>query len=129
MVDTTNKLTGQAFQTRRAQVQAIKDAILAGGQPELHADSTALCSHFKLRRGLVAGETAEAQIYFHPAGQLIRFWVYGSDFSVKCRDLVILDTFDKGPETWLEADGKLFPHDGKYIVPAIQIRNAWKTGR
>ncbi len=127
---TADKLTGQAFRTRRAQVQVIKDAILKDGCPELHTDSTALCSHFKLRRGLVGGEAAEAQVYSHAAGIVIRFWVYGQDFSVRCRDLVLLDTGDKGPEIWLEVDGKLFPHDaGKYVIPAIQILNAYKTGR
>lgn len=126
---TQTKLTGIAFATRRAQTAAIKEAIVHNGSPELHADSTALCSHFKLRRGLVGGETTEAQVYTHSAGIVIRFWVYGQDFSVKCRDFVLLDAGDKGPETWLEADGKLFPHEGKYLIPAIQIVNNLKMGR
>ena len=128
------KLTGAAFQARRSQVQAIKDAIVENGSPELHSDSTALCSHFKLRRGLVGGETAEAQLYTHSAGIVIRFWVYGLDFSVKCRDFVLLNTGDKSPETWLEtnpgeANSKLFPHEGKYLLPAIQIVGNIKNSR
>lgn len=123
------KLTGSAFQGRRAGVAVIKDAIVRDGSAELHSDSTALCSHFKLRRGLVGGEAAEAQVYTHPAGMVIRFWVYGLDFSVKCRDLVLLDAGDKAPETWLEAEGKLFPHEGKYLLSTIQIVAAYKAGR
>lgn len=124
-----SKLSGTAFAARRAQIAVIKEAIVTNGTPELHEDSTALCSHFKLRRGVVGGETAEAQVYTHSAGIVIRFWVYGLDFSVKCRDLVLLDAGDKGPETWLEADGKLFPHEGKYVLPAIQIASNIKQGR
>lgn len=123
------RLTGQDFAARRAQVAAIQRAILTEGRPEIHDDSTSVCTHFKLRRGLVGGEQAEAQVYQHTAGAVIRFWVYGQDFSVKCRDLVVLPTPDKGPELWLEADDKLFPHEGKYALAARQIVAATQNGR
>lgn len=124
---TGKELTGQAYAARRAQVAAIKAAILTEGQPETHDDSSALCTHFKLRRGHIGGDQVEAQLYRHEAGQIIRFFVYGAGFDVRVRDLVMLhDSGEKGWECWLDttADGptgKLFPHEGKYLMPALRI--------
>lgn len=125
----TTRLTGTDFRTRAAQVAAIHAAVLADGTPEVHADTTALCTHFKTRRGLVGGEQAEAQVTTHEAGTVIRFYVYGADFSVKVRDLILLPTPDKGAELWLEIDGKLFPHEGKYSLAARQIVAAMMNKR
>ncbi len=130
--DSTTKgarLTGEDFKVRRAQVAAILAAVLAGGKPEVHAGSSALCTHFKLRRGNVGADRAEAQVYSHEAGTAIRFWVYGPDFSARVRDLLILPTPDKGAEVWLGIDGKLFPHEGKYMVAALQITANVLAGR
>lgn len=107
------RLSGQAFAARQAQVAAIKAAIDQGGEPETISASGTLTT-YKLRRGLVGGETAEAQVTRHAAGLTIRFWVYGADFTVKVRDLVLLPSNEKGFDLWLAADGKLFPHEGKY---------------
>lgn len=127
---TTNRFrpNGLDFATRRAQVSALRDTILNDGQPELHADSAPTAIHFKRRPGLVGGAPAEAQVYTHPAGKVIRFWVYGLDFSVKVRELVILPSDDKGPEVWLDADSKLFPHEGKYALAARLIEAAINAG-
>lgn len=114
-------LRGAAFAARRAQVAAIHAAILSDGSPELHEDSTALCSHFKLRRGAVGLERAEAQLYSHAAGAVVRFWVYDDDFGVKVRDLVMLPSGEKGWDVWLEADGRLFPHEGKYTLAGQKV--------
>lgn len=106
-------LSGQAFAARQAQVAAIKAAIDREGEPETVSVSGTLTT-YKLRRGLVGGETAEAQVTRHAAGMQIRFWIYGADFTVKVRDLVLLPSNEKGFDLWLAADGKLFPHEGKY---------------
>lgn len=110
-----------AFAARRAQVAAIHAAILEDGSPELHADSTALCSHFKLRRGAVGLERAEAQLTSHAAGAVVRFWVYDGHFGVKVRDLVMLPSAEKGWDLWLDADGRLFPHEGKYSLAGQKV--------
>ena len=125
-IQTEVNLKGVAFAARRAQVAAIKAAILTDGKPEIHADSTALCTHFKLRRGLVGSEQVECQLYTHAAGQVIRFWVYGASFEVRVRDLVMLQDGEKGWDCWLDTtadgpEGKLFPHEGKYLMPALRI--------
>lgn len=122
-------LRGAAFAARQAQVAAIQAAILENGSPELHGDSTALCSHFKLRRGRVGLESSEAQLYTHAAGAVIRFWVYDGDFGVKVRDLVLLPCEGKGWELWLDADGRLFPHDGKYALAGQQVMMSAAAGR
>lgn len=126
---TTHRPNRIDFPTRRAQIAALRDAILNEGQPELHADSTPTAIHLKRRPGLVGGQHAEAQVYTHPAGKVIRFWTYGLDFSVKVRELVLLPSDDKGLDIWLDADNKLFPHEGKYALAARQIDAQVAAGR
>lgn len=126
----TKRPTGLDFATRRAQVSALRDTILNDGQPELHADSAPTAIHLKRRPGLVGGQHAEAQVYTHTVGKVIRFWVYGLDFSVKVRELVILPSDDKGVDIWLGLDDtdKLFPHEGKYALAARLIEAAINAG-
>lgn len=121
-----------AYAARAAQVGILRDAILQQGQPELHADSTTLCPHFRLRKGQVEGEYTEAQLHRHAAGMVIRFWVYGGRFEVKTRDLILLPCA-KGYDVWLdttgEPGGRLFPHEGKYSVAARLLLAAVAAGR
>jgi len=125
---------------RAAQVAAIAEAIITDGQPELHADSTALCSHFKLRKGFLPAEgggmdAVEALVYTHAAGYIVRLWIYGADFSVKVRDLIFLPSAEaKGFDTWLDTtadgeSGRLFPHSGKYLMPGMKILSHCLLGR
>ena len=130
-----------SFTARQAQVAALAEIILRDGQPELHADSTALCSHFKLRRGLLPdgnGEmnAVEALVYRHPVGNIVRLWIYGAAFSVKVRDVIFLYTEEaKGWDTWLDTGagdaegGRLFPHSGKYLMPGLKILSHCLLGR
>ena len=125
-----------SFRARQAQVEAIAAAILADGLPELESDSSALCTHYRLRKGQVEGDYTEAQVTRHAAGYVIRFWVYPSDFSVRVRDLILLPPSDggKGWEMWLDtrsdgAEGRLFPHEGKYVIPGLLIMGHHLSGR
>lgn len=121
-----------AYAARQAQVAAIAEAIVRDGQPELHADSTALCSHFKLRKGEISGEQAEAQVYTHEVGIVIRFWIYGKNFDVRTRDLILLalPAGEKGYEVWLDDGAKLFPHEGgKYALAGQSILSNMMSGR
>lgn len=129
-----------SFTARAAQVAAIAETIVRDGQPELHADSTALSSHFKLRKGHLPADgggldSVEALVYTHRAGYIVRLWVYGADFSVKVRDLILLPSAEaKGFDTWLDttADGeggRLFPHSGKYLMPGMKILSHCLLGR
>ena len=136
-----------SFTARQAQVAAIAEAIVRQGQPELHSDSTALCSHFKLRKGFLPAEdrpgtygqggldAVEALVYTHDAGYVIRLWVYGTDFSVKVRDLILLRSAEaKGFDAWLDTTGdpgggRLFPHSGKYLMPGMKILSHCLLGR
>ena len=139
-----------SFTARQREVSALAATILRDGQPELHADSTALCSHFKLRRGLLPdgnGEmnAVEALVYTHPAGYIVRLWIYGADFSVKVRDVILLPSGEtKGFDVWLDTGGdaalssgciqphgggRLFPHSGKYLMPALKTLSHCLLGR
>lgn len=108
-----------AFLRRQRRAAKLRAEILECGQPETRPGSTDVSTHYYLRRGEVDGHYAEAQVYRHPAGIVIRFWVW-ENFGVRVRDLVLLPAdhyppAEPGWETWLEADGRLFPHVGKYV--------------
>lgn len=129
-----------SFTVRQAQVAAIAEAIITGGQPELHSDSSALCSHFKLRKGYLLADgggmdSVEALVYTHAAGYVVRLWICEADFSVKVRDLILMPSAKaKGFDTWLDtrADGeggRLFPHSGKYLMPGLKILSHCLLGR
>ncbi len=129
-----------AYAARQAQVAAIAEAIVRDGQPELHADSTALCSHFKLRKGFLPADgggmdAVEALVYTHAAGFVVRLWIYGADFTVKVRDVILLQSGEeKGYDCWLDTtadgpDGRLFPHSGKYLMPGTKILSHCLLGR
>lgn len=129
-----------SFTARQAQVAALAEVILRDGAPELHSDSTALSSHFKLRRGFLPDgdggmSQAEALVHSHAAGYVVRLWVYGADFSVKVRDVILLPSNEaKGFDVWLDTrdsagGGRLFPHSGKYLMPAIKILSHCLLGR
>ena len=129
-----------SFAARQAQVAAIAQAIFRDGAPEMHKDSTAVCSHFKLRKGFLPDgdggmNAVEALVYSHAAGNAVRLWIYGADFSVKVRDVIFLRAEEaKGWDTWLDttsdgAGGRLFPHTGKYLMPALKILSHCLLGR
>lgn len=114
-----------AFLRRQRRAARLRTEILLRGQPEARPGSTGASTHFHLRHGEVDGHYAEAQVYRHPAGIVIRFWVW-ENFGVRVRDLVLLPAVhyspaDLGRETWLEADGRLFPHVGKYAERGLKM--------
>ena len=120
------------FAARQDLAAKLAAQIVAEGSAELHGDSTALCSHFKLRRGEVGGEPAEAQVYTHEVGIVIRFWVYGPNFEVRARDLILLalPAGEKGYEVWLDDGNKIFPHEGgKYSQAGQAILSNMMSGR
>ena len=122
----------KVFAARQELAGKLAAQITTEGSAELHGDSTALCSHFKLRRGEVSGEQAEAQVYTHEAGIVIRFWVYGKNFDVRTRDLILLalPAGEKGYEVWLDDGAKVFPHEGgKYAQAGQLILSQMMSGR
>lgn len=122
----------KVFAARQDLTARLAAQIVSEGSAEMHSDSTALCSHFKLRRGEVGGEQAEAQVYTHETGIVIRFWVYGKNFGVRTRDLILLalPAGEKGYEVWLDDGAKVFPHDGgKYAQAGQLILSNMMSGR
>lgn len=118
------------FRERQAEVAALLDTILNEGQQEVEAGSSAYCTNYRMRPGFIGDERCTAQVTRHAAGYLIRFWVYPGNFEVRVRDLALLPSeVDKGWDIWLQADGKLFPHAGKYVMPAMAIMGHYFTGR
>ncbi len=116
------------FRARQAEVAALLERVLTHGQPEVFEGSTRLCTNYKLRHGCIGDDACQVQITTHynlvddNAGHLLRFWVFGPNFEAKTRDLVLLPAGgDKGWEMWLLADGRLFPHEGKYALVATRI--------
>lgn len=117
------------FVARQELVALLQEEILTEGQPELWNDSTALCTHYRTRRGRVENEkgdfdAADAQVHTHAKGIVIRFWVYGKNFEVKTRDLILLRprAGEKGYEVWLDLGDKVVPHEaGKYALAGMVI--------
>ena len=123
------------FKERQQEVAALLDTILTDGQPEVFEGSTAYCTNYKLRNGFVGEHRCQAQLtsLILPGiglAHVVRFWVYPGNFEVKCRDLVVLPSeAHKGYEFWLLADGRLFPHEGKYTYPAMTVLSNYHLGR
>lgn len=107
------RLHGEAYQARVAQAEAIKTAILAAGQTE---------PGHPLRVAVVDGEPALVDVFAHPAGCVIRFHIH-EGYRVKVRELLLLPT-QESYSVWLAAEGKLFPHSGKYFQPALRAMTA-----
>ena len=105
------KLRGAQYQTRAAQAAAVKSVILAQGMTEPGQPP---------RLVTVNGQAAFAEAIMHPAGGIVRFYLADGS-GVKRRELLILPTHEKGYDLWLEVDGKLFPHQGKYVMPAMRL--------
>ena len=73
-----------------------------GGLQPLQAATRVFC-----RMGAGEMNAAEALVYKHPAGYVIRLWVYGGDFSVKVRGRHLFYTRRRrrGGDTWLDTTG------------------------
>ncbi len=121
----------RVFAAQQELVSRLQEQILIEGQPETWSQ-TATATHFRIRRGGVAGENTDAQVHTHELGIVIRFWVYGANFDVRTRDLILLRlrTEEKGFEVWLDDGEKVFPHEGgKYALAGQQILANMLSGR
>lgn len=100
------RLCGELYQSRLAQTEIVKAAVLARGEAETEARMIA-----------VDGGAALAVIVAHAAGLVVRFTTLrGGEFVV--RELTILPSQERGYDVWLTVDGRTFPHRGKYMAAA-----------
>lgn len=113
----------KAFAAQQDLVSTLQEQILTEGTPETWSQ-TATCTHFRIRQGDVSGERTQAQVFTHELGTVIRFWVYGKNFDVRTRDLILLRlrAGEKGYEVWLDNRKKVYPHEGgKYALAGMKI--------
>lgn len=110
------RLHGATYQSRQAQAQAVKAAIVAGGKAE---------PGHPMRIVTVEGQAAFADVLAHPAGVVVHFHLHDGQ-QVKVRELLLLPT-QESYAVWLDTGGKMFPHSGKYVAPALDLLNVILT--